>query len=153
MTRRAVLFLACAAAALAGCDLFSSGPDPQGGSPAIAAQATDAFLSALVERDTAEAWSHLSPATQEVVYDNDQAAFAMDVDAADWSKMTWQFGTVTDLDISWGVHVLVDEATVPAFLVEREIAAGWSGFGIVLHVQTPEGRPYLIAAQGLDERP
>jgi hypothetical protein len=152
MIRRAVLFLACAAAALSGCDLFSSGPDPQGGSPAIAAQATDAFLRALVQRDTAEAWSHLSPATQEVVYDNDQSAFARDVDAADWSRMTWQFGTVTDLDISWGIHVLVDEATVPAFLVEREIAAGWSGFGIVLHVQTPEGRPYLIAAQGLDYR-
>lgn len=128
------------------------GPPRQAGSPTTAMQAADAFLTALVGGRTVEAWSHLTPATQEVAYDGDGEAFARDVRTADWSGMIWEFGPVTDLEISWGVHVRVDEAAVPEFLLAKEIAAGWAGFGLVLHVQTPNDQPYLIAAQGLDRR-
>ena len=97
-----------------------------------------------------EAWNHLTPETREAVYGDSRAEFTRDVIGAEWSEVRWEFGPVTDLDISWGVHVRVDEETFPPFLVERGIAAGWDGFGIVLHVQTPEGNSYLIAGQGLD---
>jgi hypothetical protein len=124
----------------------------QGGSQATAAAAADAFLSALVQGDADAAWSHLTPKTKQVIYDNDKTEFARDVDTADWSRMVWQMGTVTDLDISWGVHVEVNAATVPPFLVEREIVTGGpESPTIILLVQIP-GDPgnYLIAARGLD---
>jgi len=124
----------------------------QGGNESIAAEAADAFLSALVRGDSDEAWSHLSPETKQVIYDNDMAVFARDVGNADWSRFLWHMGTVTDYDISWGVHVEVDAALVPDFLVDRRIVAGGPESPmIILLVQIP-GAPsdYLIAAQGLD---
>jgi hypothetical protein len=133
-----------------GCGLLSvGGPRGNTGSPAIAAHAADAFLTALVNQQADEAWSHLTEATQRNVYHNNQMAFADDVTNADWSGPRWRFGPVTDLDWAWGVHVVVDEETLPTFLVERQIAAGWEGFGIVIHVVTPDQQPYLIAAQGM----
>jgi hypothetical protein len=103
----------------------------------------------LARHDAHQAWSHLTPGTRHYVYDDDETAFAGDVANADWSGVTWEFGPVTNLDWALGVHVLVDEERVPAFLVEQQIAAGWEGFGIVLHVVTPDGQPYAIAAQGV----
>ncbi|HEV8252905.1 MAG TPA: hypothetical protein VGQ66_05930 [Candidatus Limnocylindria bacterium] len=124
----------------------------QGGSQASAAVAADAFFSALVQGDAEEAWSHLSQKTRQVIYDNDMAEFAQDVGNADWSRFLWHTGTVSDFDISWGVHVEVDAAAVPAFLVDRRIVAGGPGSPtIILLVQIP-GDPsdYVIAGQGLD---
>lgn len=140
--------------ATAGCGILPAPQSPPGqaGSPAQATQGADAFLKALARHDAQEAWSHLTPATRQVVYNDDELVFAHDVATADWLDLAWEFGPVTDLDISWGVHVVVNEGEVPRFLVERQLAAGWEGFGIVLHVQTPVGQPYLVAGQGLDTR-
>jgi hypothetical protein len=133
-----------------GCGLLAvGGPTGNAGSPAIAMRAADAFLRALVNQQADEAWSHLTKATQHNVYDDNQMAFADDVANADWPGLRWQFGPVTDLDWAWGVHVVVDEERLPTFLVERQIVAGWQGFGIVIHVVTPNDQPYLIAAQGM----
>lgn len=124
----------------------------QGGSQATAAAAAGAFLSALVQGDADEAWSHLTPETRQAVYQDDKTEFAKDVARADWSRMDWQIGTVTDLDISWGVHVEVDAARVPAFLIDRGIVSGGPESPmIVLLVQIPgDAGDYLIAARGLD---
>ncbi len=140
--------------ALSGCGLLSIGESPPGqsGSTVLATHAADAFLRALARHDADEAWSHLTPATRHVVYDDVQMTFAQDVAAADWSGVAWEFGPVTDLDTSWGVHIIVDEDRVPAFLVKRDIAAGSEGFGIVLLVQTPEAQSYLIAGRSQDLR-
>lgn len=119
----------------------------QGGSPAAANQAADDFLTALVHREVDEAWSHLDPRSQRIVYDNDKAAFASDVHDAEWSQLSWQFGPVVNLDNAWEVHVMADEASVPDFLDETGIAPNWSGNGFIMLVQTPVGQPYLIAAE------
>lgn len=152
VARRTAVSLLAVTLALAGCGQFL--PYSQGGSRAAATQAANAFLTALVTGDSNEAWSHLTPKTKQVVYENDPTVFAADVESADWSRMAWQMGPVTDLDISWGVHAIVDAAAVPVFLVAREIVAGGPDSDmIVLLVQIPgELRDYLIAAQGLDER-
>jgi hypothetical protein len=124
----------------------------QGGSQASAAVAADAFLSTLVQGEADEAWSHLSQKTRQVIYDNDMAEFAQDVGNADWSRFRWHTGAVTDYDISWGVHVEVDAAAVPDFLVDRRIVGGGPGSPtIILLVQVP-GDPsdYVIAGLGLD---
>jgi len=135
---------------LSSCGLLRvGGPPSQAGSPTIGIHGADAFLRALANHDAQDAWSHLTAGTRHNVYDDDEAAFARDVADADWSGLTWQVGPVTNLDWAWGVHVLVDEERVPAFLVDRQIAAGWEGFGIVLHVVTPNDKPYQIAAQGV----
>lgn len=144
MTIRSTAAILALTVALTGC--------AQGGSETVAVQAAAAFLTALVQGDADEAWSHLTPETKQVVYHDDKAAFARDVDSADWSRMDWQMGTVTDFDISWGVHVEVDAATVPAFLVDREVVSGGpESPTIILLVQVP-GDPgdYLIAGRGLD---
>jgi hypothetical protein len=135
---------------LSSCALLRvGGPPSQGGNPTIGIHSADAFLQALANHDAENAWSHLTEGTRHNVYDDNEATFAHDVADADWSGLTWQFGPVTNLDWAWGVHVIIDEEKVPTFLVEREIAAGWEGFGIVLHVVTPNDQPYLIAAQGV----
>lgn len=59
----------------------------QGGNPEVANQAADDFMTALVRRDVTEAWSHLHPDTQHVVYADDKAAFARDVNGANWSQL------------------------------------------------------------------
>ena len=144
MTFRLSAFLLVVMLGLAGC--------PQGGTEASAAAAADSFLSALVQRDVDEAWSHLTPKTKQVIYENVKADFKRDVDMADWSRMVWQMGAVSDLDISWGVHVAIDAPAVPAFLVERQLVSrGPLSRIMILLVQIP-GDPgeYLIAGQGLD---
>ncbi len=93
-----------------------------------------------------EAWSHLHPDSQHDVYDDDKAAFARDVNEADWSHLSWEVGPVVDFDISWEVHLTLDEATVPDFLFERNIA-GYSDPYLVTQVQFPGSLDnYLIIA-------
>lgn len=118
----------------------------QGGSPEAANQAADEFLTALVHRDVDEVWSHLSPDTRQRVYDDDQTAFAREMNEADWSQMSWEFGQVVDFDYAWEVHGMADKASVPDLLIERRIAA-WSDPWFVMQVQFP-GKPddYLIIA-------
>jgi hypothetical protein len=136
--------------ALSGCGLLPVGAIPrQAGTPEIATQAADAFLLALADHDVDGAWNHLTPATRRNVYDDDKMAFGRDVAASDWSGVTWEFGPITNLDWAWGVHVVIEETRLPTFLVERQIAAGWEGSGIVLHVVIPDEQTYLIAAQGV----
>lgn len=118
----------------------------QGGSPEAANQAVDDFLTALVQRDVNEAWSHLSPDTRERVYDNDQAEFGREVNDADWSELSWEFGPVVNFDNAWEIHFLVDDGTVPDFLIERRIAL-MSEPWLVMVVQTPTFQPYLIWAE------
>ena len=134
-----VALLSAIPLALAGC--------AQGGSPVEANQAADDFLTALVQRDVDKAWSHLDPRSQRLVYDNDKPAFASDVNGADWSHLSWQFGSVVNLDTAWEVHVTADEASVPEFLDETGIAPNWSGNGFIMYVVTPAGQPYLIGAE------
>ena len=119
----------------------------QAGSPAEANQAANDFLTALVDGDVDAAWSHLDPRSQRLVYDNDKAAFANDLVEADWSHLSWEFGPVVNLDTAWEVHVMADEATVPAFLDETGIGPNWSGNGFIMYVQTPPGEPYMITAE------
>lgn len=125
--------------ALAGCG--------QGGSPDAANQAADDFLTALVHRDVDEAWSHLHPDTKQRVYEDDQATFAHDVNEADWSQLSWDFGPVVNFDYAWEVHVMASEGTVPDFLDETGIAPTWAGNGFIMVVQTPTGQPYVIVAE------
>jgi hypothetical protein len=138
MVRRPVAVLLALSLALAGCG--------QGGSPEIANQAADEFLTALVHGDVSAAWSHLDPGSQRIAYDNDEAAFIRDVNDADWTQLSWQFGPVVNLDYAWEVHVVADETAVPDFLVERAIA-GWADPWFVMQVKTPAGQPYLIVAE------
>ena len=93
-----------------------------------------------------EAWSHLHPDSQHELYDDDKAAFASDVMAADWSQLSWQVGPVVNFDYAWEVHLTVDEGAVPDFLLKRRIAA-WSSPYLVTQVQFL-GKPddYLIIA-------
>lgn len=123
----------------------------QDGTPRSATEAADHFLSAMANGQHDVAWSHLSPATREVLWNDDPAAFAQDVLAADWSLVAWEFGPVVDHDISWGVYVRMTADDVPEFMVARRLAAGKTD-EIVLLVQTPDGAPYQIAGQGLDTR-
>jgi hypothetical protein len=118
----------------------------QGGSPVVANQAADAFFRALVQGDVNEAWSHLHPDSQHDVYDDDKAAFARDVNEADWGQLSWQVGPVVNFDYAWEIHFTIGERTVPDFLLERRIA-GWSDPYLVMQVQFP-GKPddYLIIA-------
>lgn len=127
-------------------------PALQGGSPDEAREAADAFLQDLADGDADAAWSHLTPPTRRSAYEDDADAFAREVAAADWSEFEWDIGPVTNHDISWGVHVLIEEESVPDFLVNRGIAGGWDGSGIVLLVQIPSVGGYWIAGQGLDTR-
>ncbi len=117
----------------------------QGGSPSDANQAADAFFNALVRRDADEAWSHLHPDSQHDVYGDDKAAFARDVNEADWGQLSWEVGPVVNFDYAWEVHLTLDEATVPDFLFERRLA-GYSTY-LVMQVQFP-GKldDYLIIA-------
>jgi hypothetical protein len=117
----------------------------QGGSPGAANQAANEFLLALVRNDSELAWSHLHPDSQRDAYDGDQAAFAREVDEADWSQFRWEFGPVVNFDVSWEIHLTIDEATVPDFLFERGIAAMADPY-LVMQVQTPFVGPYLILA-------
>jgi hypothetical protein len=117
----------------------------QGGSPNAANDAADAFFNSLVRRDVDDAWSHLHPDSQHDVYDDDKAAFAQDVNQADWSRLSWEVGPVVNFDYAWEVHLSVDEATVPGFLFERRIA-GYSTY-LVMQVQFPgKVDDYLILA-------
>lgn len=123
------------------------------GSPDLASRAADDFMRALATGDTTSAWEHLTAKTQDVVYDNDRAAFVNDVKSTDWSELTWQIGQARDLDISWGVRVQINGSPVPTFLLERRIAGGQAGDStIILLVQFASRDDYLIAGQGLDER-
>jgi hypothetical protein len=135
--------------ALSGCTLLPGASPRQAGTPEIATEAADAFLLALADHDVDGTWDHLTPATRRNVYDDDKLAFARDVAAIDWSGVTWEFGPVTNLDGAWGVHVIIEETRLPEFLIERQIAAGWEGSGMVLHVVIPDEQTYLIAAQGV----
>lgn len=72
-----------------------------------------------MHRDVNEAWSHLSPDTRQRVYDNDQAEFAREVNDADWSQLSWGSGPVVNFDYAWEIHFVVDDGTVPDFLIER----------------------------------
>jgi hypothetical protein len=143
-----MMFRRAAAVALAFTLLTGCGQD---GTPESAMEAADDFLSALANGQHDVAWSHLSPETREVLWNGDPAAFATDVLAADWASVTWEFGPVVDHDISWGVYVRTTAGALPEFLVARRLAAGGTD-EIVLLVQTPDGRPYLIAGQSLDIR-
>jgi hypothetical protein len=118
----------------------------QGGNPQAANQAADDFMTALLHRDVNEAWSHLQPDSQHDVYNDDKAAFARDVKDAHWGHLSWEFGPVVNFDYAWEVHGLVDESSIPAFLVERRIAS-WSDPYFVMQVQFP-GKPddYTIIA-------
>lgn len=123
------------------------------GSPDLASRAADDFMRALATGDTATAWEHLTAKTQDVVYDNDIAAFVDDIKGTDWSELTWQVGGISDLDISWGVRVEISGSPVPTFLLERRIAGGREGVStITLLVQFASLDDYLIAGQGLDQR-
>jgi hypothetical protein len=136
--------------AVSGLRAAASGGKPAASrNPEIATHAADAFLRALADHDVDGAWNHLTPATRRIVYDDDKMAFARDVAASDWSGVSWEFGPVTNLDWAWGVHVVIDETGLPTFPVERQIAAGWKGSGIVLHVVAPDDQTHLIAAQGV----
>ncbi len=135
MDRRLAASILALALTLSGCG--------QGGSPSAANQAANAFLLALVQRDAEVAWSHLHPDSQRDAYAGDQAAFAREVEEADWSQLAWEFGPVVNFDIAWEVHLTVDEATVPDFLFESGIAA-MSDPWLVMQVQTPFVGPYLI---------
>jgi len=141
-------FRRAAAVALALTLLTGCGQD---GTPQSATEAADDFLLALANGQHDAAWSHLSPATREVLWNDDSATFAAEVLVADWSSVTWEFGPVVDHDISWGVYVRMNANPVPDFLVARRLAGEWTD-GIVLLVQTPDGGPYLIAGQSLDMR-
>ena len=81
---RSPAILVALALALSGCG--------QGGSPDAANTAADAFFQALAHRNVNEAWSHLHPDSQHDVYNDDKAAFAQDVNEADWSRLTWEVG-------------------------------------------------------------
>ncbi|MEX0626410.1 MAG: hypothetical protein WD402_07690 [Chloroflexota bacterium] len=110
-------------------------------------------MRALATGDTTTAWEHLTAKTQDVVYDNDMAAFVDDIKSVDWSELTWQVGQVSDLDISWGVRVEIKGSPVPTFLLERRLAGGQAGDSeIILLVQFASRDDYLIAGQSLDER-
>lgn len=123
------------------------------GSPDLASGAADDFMRALATGDTTTAWEHLTAKTQDVVYDNDMAAFVDDIKSVDWSELTWQVGQVSDLDISWGVRVEIKGSPVPTFLLERRLAGGQAGDSeIILLVQFASRDDYLIAGQSLDER-
>lgn len=124
--------------ALAGCG--------QGGNPTAANQAADSFLMALVQKDSDEAWSHLDPRSRHLVYNDDMTAFAHDVEEADWSQLSWEFGPVVDLDYAWEVHLDSKEAAIPDFLLDKAIA-GWADPWLVMQVKTPAGQPYLIFAE------
>jgi len=120
------------------------------GTPDDAASAASDFLSLLVERNADEAWTHLTPATRSVAYDDDQTAFAEDVQAADWSTFEWEIGQVTDYEISWGVNVIVEDQAVPSFLYQEGVAGTSEQFGVVLLVQLTDAG-YMIAGPALDE--
>jgi hypothetical protein len=128
---------------------FVTGTPGQEGSPSIANRSADAFLRALLRKDVDYAWSHLAGETQQRVYAGDKQAFTRDVREADWSGITWEFGPVVNHDYAWGVHIRIGPGErLPGFLVERKLAAAWTGSGMVLLVITPDGEPYLISAQG-----
>ena len=120
----------------------------QAGSAAQANRAADDFLLLLKNGRADATWSLLTPATQEAAYGGNLEAFRTDVLSAHWPRVSWDFSTVTDLDISWGVHVETGDS-FPDFLVRAGIAGEWTD-GIVLLVQFVDDR-YFIAGQGLDE--
>jgi hypothetical protein len=70
---------------------------------------------------------------------------------AEWGEGVWRPGPVTDLDISWGVHVEFDSA-VPDFLINGGIASFWDEEGVLLLVQITGPETYVIGGPGLDER-
>lgn len=122
--------------------------DAPGTADDAAAAASD-FLSLLVDRNADEAWTHLTPATRSVAYEDDQSAFAEDVQGADWSRLEWEIGPVTDYEISWGVNVIVDNGAVPSFLYQEGVAGTSDQFGMVLLVQLADAG-YMIAGPALD---
>ena len=125
---------------------------PQRGDPTVAADAAHAFLQSLTQGRVAQAWSVLTPDSRAAAYDNDAEAFADDVRSADWADFTWRIGPVTDLEISWGVHVESEPEQIPTFLIDRGIAGGWDDQGMLLLVQIASEEQFLIAAQGMDTR-
>ena len=132
--------------------LLSACVGPQPGSEAHGAAAANEFLELLVAGRSRDAWKLLTPRTQSEAYDDSVEDFAADVVHADWSSLKWRIGRVSNYDISWGVYVEVTEGTVPAFLVEREIAGKQSN-GMLLLVQVREDGTYKVAGQAMDQRP
>jgi hypothetical protein len=114
-----------------------------------AAEAAGDFLSLLMEGKANEAWMHLTPATRTVIYDDDEGAFAADVQQADWSRLEWEIGPITDYEISWGVNVIVDDEAVPDFLFREGLVTASDPFGMHLLVQLNDAG-YMIAGRGLD---
>lgn len=108
----------------------------QGGSPRAANEAADQFMTALTDRDAEEAWSHLALESRQRIYDDDKALFSRDVEAADWSQLSWEFGPVVNFDYAWEVHGTAQKESLPDFLVEREIV-GWSDPYFVMQVHFP----------------
>ena len=51
-----------------------------------------------------------------------------------------------NFDYAWEIHFVVDDGTVPDFLIERRIAL-LSDPWLVMVVQTPTFQPYLIVAE------
>lgn len=119
------------------------------GDTASAANAADDFLLLLRDGDAEGAWDVLTPRTRDAGYDNEFERFAEDVAEADWDDAAWRPGPVTDLDISWGVHVEF-ESRIPDFLINGGIASYWSDEGLILLVQISGPETYLIAGPGLD---
>ena len=101
----------------------------------------------MVRSDVDVAWSYLASETKQRVYDNTFMAFAQDVDDADWSRLTWEFGTVVVQADRYEVHVIADAATVPAFLDETGIGSKWSDTEFVIYVQLPYENSSEIVAK------
>ena len=120
------------------------------GSRAEAAVAADDFLRALTRGRALYAWEHLTPATREELFDGNADEFTRQVTRADWSAFQWEIGPMTDYEISWGVHVEVDSAQVPDFLVDSRLAGPYDDIGIVLLVQFLAPGRYAVAGQSLD---
>lgn len=113
---------------------------PRASSPAVR---LDAYLSAVAGAEPDRGWHLLGGSTRELSYGNDLAQYLRDAEAADWGAFSW-----SGAEVLWthdGValvqaRLVSDAASVPAFLIQRQIVhgvcdAGPSAIGVFMDVR------------------
>lgn len=136
LMRRRALVLLWAIIWLSGCT---------GGGPA---GQLNAYLEAAAGAEPDRGWQHLSEATREVGYGNDEEQYIRDAAAADWSAFQWSPAVVAWEDDGFSrveLDLLSGPASVPAFLLANRVLNGrcegddFQPIGLLAFV---DGRPF-----------
>ena len=85
---------------------------------AAATDFVNAYLRAASGGDEMRGWSFLDSEIQSAMFENDPEAYLADVEASDWTDLTWNVAGTTLEDGFVFVHLMLDAGDYPAVLIE-----------------------------------